>query len=56
MIFHSDVPEYLNYIIQILACSCEISMSHSNFDTFLQTVLEPRRFDFKKAKQALVLI
>ena len=59
MMFHSVVPKYLNYIIQILACSIETSMSHSNSDTFLQTVLEPRkqrRLDFRSAKQTLVLI
>ena len=57
--FHPDVPKYLNYIIQILACSCETSMSHSNSDTFLQTVLElrkQRRLDFRSAKKILVLI
>ena len=34
-------------------------MSHSNFNTFLQTILEPceqRRLDFRSAKQTLVLI
>ena len=59
MMFHSVVPKYLNYIIHILACSIETSMSHSNSDTFLQTVLEHgklRRLDFKSAKQTLVLI
>ena len=59
MMFHPDVPKYLNYIIQILACSCETSMSHSNSDTFLQTVLElrkQRRLDFRSAKKILVLI
>ena len=59
MMFHLDVPKYLNYIIQILACSCETSMSHSNSDTFLQTVLElrkQRRLDFRSAKKILVLI
>ena len=47
------------WIIQILACPIETSMSHSNSDTFLQTVLEPRkqrRLDFRSAKQTLVLI
>ena len=56
---HPDVPKYLNYIIQLLACSCETSMSHSNSDTFLQTVLElrkQRRLDFRSAKKILVLI
>ena len=59
LMFHSDVPKYLNYIIQILPCLIETSMSHSNSDTFLQTVLEPRkqkRLDFRSAKQTLVLI
>ena len=59
MMPHSDVPKYLNYIVQILACPIETSMSHSNSDTFLQTVLEPRkqrRLDFRSAKQTLVLI
>ena len=49
MMFHSNVPKYLNYVIQILACSIETSMSHSNSDTFLKTILEPRkqrRIDF----------
>ena len=49
MMFHSNVPKYLNYVIQILACSIETSMPHSNSDTFLQTILEPRkqrRLDF----------
>ena len=57
--FQPDVPKYLNYIIQTLACSCETSMSHLNSDTFLQTILEPRkqrRLDFRSAKQILVLI
>ena len=57
--FHSNVQKYLNYVRQILACSIETSMSHSNFDTFLQTVLEPRkqrRLDCRNAKQTLVLI
>ena len=40
MMFHADVPKCLNYIIQILACSIETSMPHSNSDTFLQTVLD----------------
>ena len=56
---HSNVQKYLNYVRQILACSIETSMSHSNFDTFLQTVLEPRkqrRLDCRNAKQTLVLI
>ena len=59
MMLYSDVPKYLNYIVQILACPIETSMSHSNSDTFLQTVLEPRkqrRLDFRSAKQTLVLI
>ena len=59
MMFHLYVPKYLIYIIQILACPIETSMSHSNSDTFLQTVLEPRkqrRLDFRSAKQTLVLI
>ena len=58
MMFHSVVPKYLNYIIHILACSIETSMSHSNSDTFLPTVLEHgklRRLDFRSAKQTLVL-
>ena len=58
MMFHSDVPNYLNYIIQILACPIKI-LSHSNSNTFLQTVLEPRqqrRLDFRSVKQTLVLI
>ena len=49
MMFHSNVAKYLNYVIQILACSIETSTPHSNFDTFLQNILEPRkqrRFDF----------
>ena len=57
--FHLEVAKYLNYIIQILACSTETSMSHSNSDTFLQTILEPhkqRRLNFRSAKQTLVLI
>ena len=57
--FHSNVQKYVNYVRQILACSIETSMSHSNFDTFLQTVLEPRkqrRLDCRNAKQTLVLI
>ena len=56
---HSDVPKYLNYIIQISACLIETSVSHSNSDTFLQTVLGPRkqsRLDFRSAKETLVLI
>ena len=59
MVFHLDVPKYLNYIIQIFACLCETSMPHSNSDTFPQTVLEPRkerRLYFRSAKQTLVLI
>ena len=59
MMFHPDVPKYLNFIIQILACSCKTSMSHSNSDTFLQTFLEPRkqrRLNFGSAKQNLVLV
>ena len=59
MMFHLYVPKYLIYIIQILACPIETSMSHSNSDTFLQTVLKPRgqrRLDFRSAKQTLVLI
>ena len=48
--FHPDVPKYLNYIIHILACSCETSVSHSNSDTFLQTVLEPRKARFWKCE------
>ena len=57
--FHPDMPKYLNYVIQILACSFETSMSHWNSNTFLQTVLEPRkqrRLDFRSAKHTLVLI
>ena len=49
MMFHSNVPKYLNYVIQILAYSIETSTPHSNSDTFLQTILEPRkqrRLDF----------
>ena len=59
MMFHSDVRKYLNFIIQILACPIETSMSHSNSDAFLQTILEPckhRRLDFRSVKQTLVLI
>ena len=59
MMCHSDVPNYLNYIIQILACPIKTSLSHANSNTFLQTVLEPlqqRRLDFRSAKQTLVLI
>ena len=59
MMFHSDMPKYLNYIIQVLECSIETSMSHSNSDTFLQTVPEPRkqmRLDFRNVEQTLVLI
>ena len=59
LMFQPNVLKYLNYIIQVLACSCETSMSRSNFDTFLQTVLEPRkqmRLDFRSAKQTLVSI
>ena len=59
MMFHQGVPKYLNYILQILACWCGTSLSHSNSGTFLQTVLEPRkqrRLDFRSAKQTLVLI
>ena len=40
MMFHSNVPKYLNYVIQILAYSIETSTPHSNSDTFLQTILE----------------
>ena len=57
--FHSDVTKYLNYTIQILARLIETSMSHSNSDTFLQTVLQhrkQRRLDFRSAEQTLVLI
>ena len=43
LMFHPNMPKYLNDLIQILACSCETSMSHSNSDAFLQTVLEPRK-------------
>ena len=49
MMFHSNVPKYLNCVIQTLACSIETSTPHSNSDTFLQTILEPRkqrRLDF----------
>ena len=49
MTFHSNVPKYLNYVIQILASSIETSTPHSNSDTFLKTILEPRkqrRLDF----------
>ena len=59
MMFHPDLPKYLNYIIQILTCSCETSVSHSNPETFLQTVLKPRklsRLNFRSEKQTLVLI
>ena len=59
MMFHYDMPKYLNYIIQILECPIETSMSHSNSDTLLQTILEPRkqmRIDFRSVKQTLVLI
>ena len=59
MTFHLDVAKYLNYIIQILARSIETSMSHSNSDTFLETVLEPhkqRRLNSRSSKQTLVLI
>ena len=57
--FHPNVSKYLNYLIQILACSCETSMSHLNSDALLQTALEPRiqrRLGFRSAKQTLVLI
>ena len=57
--FHSDVAKYLNYTIQILERLIETSMSHSNSDTFLQTVLQPRklrRLDFRSAEQTIVLI
>ena len=57
--FHSDVAKYLNYTIQILAHLIETSMSHSNSDTFLHTVLQlrkQRRLDFRSAEQTLVLI
>ena len=57
--FHSDVAKYLNYTIQVLAHLIETSMSHSNSDTFLQTVLQlrkQRRLDFRSAEQTLVLI
>ena len=30
--FYRNVPKYLNYLIQILACSYEASMSHLNYD------------------------
>ena len=30
--FYRNVPKYLNYVIQILACSYEASMSHLNYD------------------------
>ena len=43
MTFHSNVPKYMNYVIQILACSIEASMSHSTSDTFLQIILELRK-------------
>ena len=46
---HSNVPKYLNYLIQILAFSIETSTRHSNSETFLQTTLKPRkqrRLDF----------
>ena len=59
MMFHSDVPKYLNYVIKFLACLCETSVSHSNSDTFLETVLEPRKqktLNFKTANHTLVLI
>ena len=49
MIFHTNLPKYLTYVIQILACSTETSMSHLNSDIFLNTILEPRkqrRLDF----------
>ena len=48
MMFHTNLPKYLTYVIQILAFSIETSMSHSNSDTFLNTILEPckqRRLD-----------
>ena len=57
--FRLDVPKYFNYIIQLLAWYCETSTSDSNYDTFLQIVLEPRkqrRLNFRSAKQTLVLI
>ena len=57
--FHPNVPKYFNFVIQILACSCETSMSHSNSGTFLETVLDPRkqrRLDFRSEKPILVLI
>ena len=53
------MPKYLTYIIQILACSCETTRSHSNSDTFLETVLEPRkqrRLNFRNVKQTLVIV
>ena len=59
MMLHSDVPKYMNYVIRISARLIETSISHSNSDTFLQTVLEPckqRRLDFRSAKETLVLI
>ena len=49
MMFHTNVPNYLTYVIQILTSSIETSVSHSNSDTFLKTILEPRkqrRIDF----------
>ena len=54
--FHSNVPKYLNYAIQILACSIETSTPHSNSDTFLQTILEPRKQILVFVLQTLVLI
>ena len=56
--FHINVPKY-EFLNQIFACSCESSTSHSNSDTFMQTILEPRkqrRLDFWSAKQTLILI
>ena len=52
--FHPNVPKYLNFVIQILPCLRETSMSRSNSDTLLQ--IKQRRLDFRSAKQTLVLM
>ena len=59
LMFHPNVSKYLDYLIQILACSCKTSMSYLNSDALLQTTLEPRkqsRLGFRSAKQTLVVI
>ena len=52
--FHPNVSKYLNFVIQILSCLRETSMSRSNSDTLLQ--IKQRRLDFRSAKQTLVLM